>query len=222
MDPNQTEQISKDPVAIRQQVEFYFSDANLPMDKFFLSLTKGSQNKPVEIKLIHGFKRMRHFQPYTTVVAALEDSEKLEVIRGAGHGTEVVKRKVPLSDEFTVDDIYKNKQIREATANSRTAYVYGFKEERANHQEEVETWAKALAPDVLSVRLERDFQGKFRNGVFIELGDKSQLEEFLEQFEGGKEYPEDQYVLHSSPIYCELLGSRAHDLASAPCLSWTK
>lgn len=183
---------SDDHEAIRRQVEFYFSDANLPTDKYFLELTQGHQNNPVGLKLIHGFKRMRHFQPYSAVVAALEASETLDVVKGSEPGSESIKRKEPLSDEYIVDDVVGNKRIRESKVASRTAYVYGFKEERPNHQEEVETWAKALAPEVLSVRLHRYYpNGVFRGGVFIELGDDSQLQDFIEQFEGGKEYSED-------------------------------
>ncbi|KAK5721303.1 hypothetical protein LTR17_014673 [Elasticomyces elasticus] len=68
---------SSDPEEIRRQVEFYFSDSNLPIDAYLLSETGGSQNRPVPLKVIHNFKRMRHFQPYAKVREALEGSEFL-------------------------------------------------------------------------------------------------------------------------------------------------
>ncbi|KAL9050542.1 MAG: hypothetical protein Q9162_006569 [Coniocarpon cinnabarinum] len=187
---------SNDQDAIRAQVEFYLSDANLPIDNYLLGLTNGSENKSVPIKVLHSFKRMRHYQPYSAVVAALEDSEKLEVVHGNEPGSEMVKRKTPLSDIYIVGDVRSNRRMLISNAQPRTAYVYGFKEERPNHQEEVEFWAKALAPEVLAVRLNRNpIDARFRRGVYIEFGDETQMQEFLEHFEGGKEYPEDQSEL---------------------------
>ncbi|KAI9780404.1 MAG: hypothetical protein M1816_002862 [Peltula sp. TS41687] len=81
-----TLEISSDPEEIRKQVEFYFSDSNLPWDKFLMEKVGGISNHPIDIKLIHNFKRMRHFQPYTAVVAALKDSQILEVTENEQKG----------------------------------------------------------------------------------------------------------------------------------------
>jgi hypothetical protein len=75
------------------QVEFYFSDSNLPFDKFLWSLVT-KDNKPVPIKLIASFKRMRRFKDHALVVAALKESEALEIC--GDEDEETVVRKVPL------------------------------------------------------------------------------------------------------------------------------
>ena len=76
------------------QVEFYFSDSNLPFDKFLFGMVS-KHNKPVPVKLIASFKRMRRFKDHATIVAALKDSEMLEL--GGDEGDETIKRKVPLA-----------------------------------------------------------------------------------------------------------------------------
>jgi len=53
-DPSAQEE-TDDPVEIRKQVEFYFSDSNLPMDKFLLSKVGGSKNNAVPLELLHSF-----------------------------------------------------------------------------------------------------------------------------------------------------------------------
>ncbi|KAF2396566.1 hypothetical protein EJ06DRAFT_224557 [Trichodelitschia bisporula] len=76
---------------IRRQVEFYFSDENLPTDKHMLKLCGGSKNLPVSLNQICGFKRMRRFKPRSQVVAALRKSEFLEVV-----DTKQIRRRVPI------------------------------------------------------------------------------------------------------------------------------
>lgn len=65
----------------------------MPFDKFlWKAVTK--ENKPVPVKLIASFKRMRRFKDYANIIAALKDSEVLEL--GGDEGDETIKRKVPL------------------------------------------------------------------------------------------------------------------------------
>ncbi|KAF4963460.1 hypothetical protein FZEAL_10933, partial [Fusarium zealandicum] len=54
-----TREVTDDPEAIRKQVEFYFGDWNFPQDKFMWETAGGAENKPVKVKTIHSFKRMR-------------------------------------------------------------------------------------------------------------------------------------------------------------------
>lgn len=75
------------------QVEFYFSDSNLPYDKFLFGLV-GKENKPVPLKLVASFKRMKRFTNRDTLVKALQESEVLELIGDAGE--ETIRRKIPL------------------------------------------------------------------------------------------------------------------------------
>ena len=100
------------------QVEFYFCDSNLPMDKFLLAQVGGTANNPVKISVIHGFQRMRHFQPYEDVVAALKDSEMLEVI-----DNDLIKRKVPLSNEIIGKSVEEGRRLIDDKTVHRSIYA---------------------------------------------------------------------------------------------------
>ncbi|KAF2459108.1 Argonaute siRNA chaperone complex subunit Arb1-domain-containing protein, partial [Lineolata rhizophorae] len=79
------------------QVEYYFSDENLPYDEHLLEKCGGVENKPVRIKHICGFPRMRKFKPFTQVVEALRRSAFLEVCSG-----NTIRRRVPLLPDMLV------------------------------------------------------------------------------------------------------------------------
>lgn len=86
---------STDAAEILKQVEFYFSDANLPRDKFLWTQTQSDPKKEgwVPIATIASFKRMQRFRPIEAVVDALRASkELLEVNEEGTH----VRRKIPL------------------------------------------------------------------------------------------------------------------------------
>src|SRR5271156_6722036 len=70
---------SSDQAEIVKQVEFYFSDANLPRDKFLWNLTQADPKKQgwVPIRQIASFKRMQRFNPLENIVKALRTSEEL-------------------------------------------------------------------------------------------------------------------------------------------------
>jgi len=64
-----------------QQVEFYFSDANITKDKFLLKHVKRNKEGFVSLKLISSFKRVKHLtKDWRQVAVAIErKSKKLEV-----------------------------------------------------------------------------------------------------------------------------------------------
>lgn len=65
---------------IVQQVEFYFSDANITKDAFLLKHVKRNKEGYVSLKLISSFKRVKHITKDWRVVAhALKRSNKLEI-----------------------------------------------------------------------------------------------------------------------------------------------
>jgi len=67
--------------SIVQQVEFYFSDANITKDKFLLKHVKRNKEGFVSLKLISSFKRVKHLtKDWRQVAVAIEKkSNKLEV-----------------------------------------------------------------------------------------------------------------------------------------------
>merc|ERR1712130_519379 len=66
---------------ITQQVEFYFSDANITKDKFLLKHVKRNKEGFVSLKLISSFKRVKHLtKDWRQVAFAIKKcSQKLEV-----------------------------------------------------------------------------------------------------------------------------------------------
>ncbi|CAG5162673.1 uncharacterized protein ALTATR162_LOCUS6263 [Alternaria atra] len=91
-----------DGAEIRRQVEFYFSDENLPTDRHLLQCCGGRENLPVSISRIRGFQKMRHYKPKTLVTAALRLSAFLEVSADG----KTIKRKVPLTGKNILDPDY--------------------------------------------------------------------------------------------------------------------
>jgi hypothetical protein len=104
---------TSDTEEILKQVEFYFSDANLPRDKYLWTLTQSDPKKEgwVPIQNIASFKRMQRFQPVENIATALRSSkELLEVNEEGTH----VRRKVPL---------VRPTQETYSEMNKRTLYV---------------------------------------------------------------------------------------------------
>ena len=75
-------------------MEYYFSDENLPYDKYLLDRCHGPENLPVPVRCICEFKKMRQYKPLETVVAALKRSSVLTII-----DDEYIQRTVPISEE---------------------------------------------------------------------------------------------------------------------------
>ncbi|KAI9819766.1 MAG: hypothetical protein M1826_001075 [Phylliscum demangeonii] len=165
--------VSSDPDEIRKQVEFYFSDSNLPIDGYLLAAVGGTENRPIRISIIHNFKRMKHFQPYDAVVAALRESKVLDVTEDG-----MVKRKVPISKELlgpTPGDRY---QKFEDKTLSRSVYTKGFDEETPTTQFDIEAFFAPYGP-TNAIRLRRSLHGLFKQSVFVEFADEATQQAFL-------------------------------------------
>ena len=164
---------SSDPDEIRRQVEFYFSDSNLPIDAYLLDHTGGYRNKPVELKVIHNFKRMRHFQPFSAVVDAVKESKFLDL-----SDDNEITRKVPLDKKFT-DDPTKNRTLVHTSSMSRSIYAKGFGDETPSTHLDIEAF---FAPygELSGVRLRRGDDGTFKGSVFVEFKDEETQAQFLE------------------------------------------
>lgn len=76
---------------IIRQVEYYFSDENLPHDAHLLAKTGPTGQEWVSINEILSWKKMRSFKPPARVKAALCKSQALEVWRN-----KFIRRKAPL------------------------------------------------------------------------------------------------------------------------------
>jgi lupus La protein len=164
------------PDEIRKQVEFYFSDSNLLQDKYLLTQCGGAENKPIPVTVIHSFKRMKRFQPYSAVVAALKESSTLN-ITGAD-GAEEITRKSALP-EGTTTEVETNVNIFEDQARSRSIYVKGFGRETESSQSDIEAFFAPYGP-VNAVRLRRtDPEKLFKGSVFVEFDSEETAKQFL-------------------------------------------
>ncbi|KAK5121619.1 hypothetical protein LTR85_004791 [Meristemomyces frigidus] len=164
---------SNDPEEIRRQVEFYFSDSNLPIDAYLLNETGGHKNRPIPLKVIHNFKRMRHFQPYQVVRDAIAESKFLDL-----NDHDEITRKKPLADRFT-DDPAQNRQLVHTSSMPRSIYAKGFGEETKTTHLDIEAFFEPYGP-LNSVRLRRKDDGEFKGSVFVEFEDEETQQRFME------------------------------------------
>ncbi|KAJ5771037.1 uncharacterized protein N7511_003088 [Penicillium nucicola] len=197
-DPSSQEQ-TDDPVQIRKQVEFYFSDSNLPMDKFLLSKVGGSANNAVPLELLHSFKRMRRFQPFSAIVEALKTAETVELTEN----DTAIKRKVPLPESVNEHDTSAVKVYEDATM-ARSIYVkgFGFGEEEPTTQLDIEALFAPHGP-VNAIRLRRTVNDRtFKGSVFVEFADEDKQKAFL-ALEEKPQYKDKELTFKSKKDYCD-------------------
>jgi lupus La protein len=108
---------------------------------------------------------MRRFQPISAVVAALRESNFLEVT--GPEGQEQVKRKVA----------YDPSSGR-SKSESRSVYVKGFGDEEPSSQFDIEAFFAPYGP-TNAVRLRRTPEKLFKGSVFVEFVDDETAQKFL-------------------------------------------
>ncbi|KAK3806448.1 MAG: hypothetical protein J3Q66DRAFT_407150 [Benniella sp.] len=142
---------NEEKAKILKQVEFYFSDSNLPQDKFMTELVKKGKDGYVAIARIASFKRMRDHKDKDLIVEALRESKELLEVSEDGL---LVRRRIPLvpqKDHF-----------------QRSIYAKGFGEETPSLQLELEQFFSGLG-DVKQVRMRRHADtNEFKGSVFVE------------------------------------------------------
>ncbi|KAF2667168.1 hypothetical protein BT63DRAFT_442152 [Microthyrium microscopicum] len=185
---------------ILKQVEFYFSDSNLFYDDHMRSLVLGNRedkygaNESVPVAVIHSFKRMRRFQPYTAVLAAIKESKTLDLV---GEKEDEIRRKEPLKKPDIVENDFKDPSI------PRAIYAKGFPEESRTTQFDIEGFFTPYGP-LNSVRLRRSHPDRlFKGSVFVEFETEELQKEFLAidpkpKFEGK------ELQIMSKREYCEM------------------
>ena len=179
------------------QVEFYFSDGNLPYDKFLLNAVAGSKNSPVELATLHSFKRMRHFQPFSAIVDAMRESTFLELCED----DKCVKRKHPLPEEFDEGPDPNAIRIFEDRAMPRCVYAKGFGDEAPSTQFDIEAFFAPYGP-TNAVRLRRSEDKLFKGSVFIEFETEELAEAFL-ALDPKPKYKENELQIMSKKEYCD-------------------
>jgi lupus La protein len=183
------EETSSDAGEILKQVEFYFSDQNLPKDKFLFKVTQQNDGW-VPISTIASFSRMKKFRPVSAVVDALRQSKELLEVSEDG---ESVRRKLPLVEP-------KKEEIEAARA--RSIYAKGFPDEHKGLQIELEKYFEGYAP-VKEVRMRRTEDKKFKNSVFVEFASVEDAKKFLEA-DPKPTYNDNELLTMSKNAYIEM------------------
>ncbi|KAJ4353632.1 uncharacterized protein N0V89_005362 [Didymosphaeria variabile] len=205
---------SDDPNEIRQQVEFYFSIANLATDKHLFEQLEGPRNAPVSIKHISQFKRMRRFVPYSAIVNALRESEDLVVMDDgefAGNGKEAVKRKEPLvvpkrdgDAEYppTVEELFNRIYKKSMNKLENCIYVKGFAAEGEDvGQIPLEQFFRPYGS--VMVRKRREEDGTWKGSVFVEFDNEESANQFL-ALEPKPKYNDNELTIMSKKDYSEM------------------
>ncbi|GMM32681.1 Lhp1 protein [Saccharomycopsis crataegensis] len=150
---------------ILKQVEFYFSDANLPKDKFLWRTVQSNDEGFVPIETIALFNRMKKYRPLEKVVNAIQKSDFLVVSENG----ESVRRKVP---------IVPPNEDEQRDAFQRSIYVKGFPVEEKDWQYALEGFFNTLG-QTKQVRLRKDIDRKFKGDVFVEFSTKEEADKVL-------------------------------------------
>lgn len=181
----------------RYQVEFYFSDSNLPTDKFLLSKVGGSTNNAVPLELLHTFKRMRRFQPFSAIVEALKSSESLDLIEN----DTCIRRKTPLPESVTSQHDPSVAKVFEDKAMSRSVYAKGFGKEEPSTQFDIEAFFAPYGP-TNAIRLRRAADKAFKGSVFVEFESEEKQKAFLD-LDPKPQWKGQDLLIKSKKQYCD-------------------
>jgi len=167
------------------------------MDKFLLSKVGGSENHPVDLKIIHSFKRMRHFQPFEAIVSAMKEST---VLRLTDNDT-CVQRIEPLPESLNNGPVEEVVKVFEDRAMPRSIYAKGFGEEVPSTQFDIEAFFAPYGP-TNAIRLRRNDTKTFKGSVFVEFASEELQKNFLELDPKPKYKGKDLQIM-SKKEYCD-------------------
>lgn len=194
-------------------MEFYFSVQNLSSDKHMFLELDGANNRPVSIKHLHSFKRMKRFQPYSAIITALRDSETLVVVddgKYSGPGNEGVKRKEAISvpkydgDEKrtpTAEELFERMFRRSRNSLDASIYVKGFGDEDAAGQIVLEKFFRPYG--AVMVRKRRDDNDKWKGSVFVEFENPEAQQQFL-ALDPKPKFNDNELTIMSKKEYSEM------------------
>lgn len=151
------------PALILKQVEFYFSDANLPNDKFLLAETRKNSDGWVPINTIASFARMKKLsQDLSVITEALQS--KVDGMLEVDDTKTQVRRRTPIPED--------------RDSMSRTVYLKHFPKEAS--LDDIQTCLHEQDISPLVVRMRRFLQSKdFRGSVFVELASEEAVNDVM-------------------------------------------
>ena len=163
-----TSPVSVDSAKIMKQVEFYFSDYNMPRDRFLQEEAKKNEEGWIALSVIASFKRMQVLTNDVAIIAeALKSSEFVEV---SADGLSV-RRTVALPE--TPVDCMKT-----------CVLVKGFEVEGTSLEKLEQLFAGVVSggsEGVASIRMRRNKQSKaFKGSVFLTLKSEEEAKRLVE------------------------------------------
>ena len=149
---------------ILKQIEFYFSDSNLPYDKFLRSLVANDPQGFVSLETIGSFKKMKEISTdMKEILVALSKSKMLEVDKDGKN----VRRVTPLPESSVQDE--------------RSIYAKGFSEDAT--LDIIKPYFEPFG-EVLCVRLrytKASPEKTFKGSVFVEFSSEKEAKSVVEK-----------------------------------------
>lgn len=152
---------------ILKQVEFYFSDANLPRDRFLQEELKKNAEGWIALSVISSFKRMQALSTDLAVIAeALKASSLIEVSEDGASVRRVVALPEQPADSMKTCVVVRGLPAGEATTLEQLEEFFG---------------SVCAAGSVAAIRLRRNPQTKaFKGSVFLHLKTEEEAARLVE------------------------------------------
>ncbi|CAI2172660.1 17796_t:CDS:2 [Funneliformis geosporum] len=156
--PLTPDQIEEEKKKILRQVEYYFSDMNLPKDRFLNEVRSKNPKGWIPLKMICKFKKMQVYKDYNLIVETLRESPNLLEVDEKG---EHVRRKTPVMIDIP-------QHIKDSTI-WRSIYVKGFNKEEidSNYEKEVASFFSQFSKVEKSFARRKD-DGTYKDSFFVQ------------------------------------------------------
>ncbi|GAN04712.1 la-motif domain-containing protein [Mucor ambiguus] len=171
---------------IRKQVNFYFSDSNLPYDKFLWTLRANTPEGWIPLETIASFKKMKMItEDFDTIVKALKEVES-EIYQVDEEGKNIRRKSEVVQQNHVERSIYvKGLPLVDADAKDPIAELFKL-------QDKVDDFFSEKGYTVLCVRMKKNDEKpkKFKGSCYIEFSSpeeaKKVAEEATVEFDGNK------------------------------------
>ncbi|EDQ85127.1 uncharacterized protein MONBRDRAFT_34421 [Monosiga brevicollis MX1] len=171
---------------IIRQVEYYFSDRNLPRDSFMQQKLKESKEGWIPLTVLLTFNRLKQLSEDPEVIAAAMQTVDDPLVEVSDDGTALRRAPTkPLEDQKDL--------------NERSIYAKGFDVEKLTI-DYVQTWISSMGCFAESVSLRRKLGSReLKGSVFVQLSSRDQAEKIVaepREFDGNKIFVETKPAYH--------------------------
>ena len=189
------------------KLEWYFSEYNLPKDKWLKEETAWPSNGMILLEKLMNFNRMKQYSQ-EAVVEAVKNSTVLKYLANPDRVGR--KEPLPLPDSIAskrkIGDLPSEELAAEATEyyggreRIRSIYVKGFFPAEEAKLEEIETLFRPYGSQAVRMRRNRD--NTFKGSVFVEFKDQEDRDNFM-KLENKPVYKNNEMHYETKDGYCE-------------------